>query len=113
MVVRSSAMAAAAGMTALVEEVGDGTRVTLRPCGVGRWVGVAFLSFWLAGWACGEVFALVFLVGWLLASLVRRYGGLPWYRRLRPFFLGLILGDAVSYCLMALLECTLRVGAPA
>jgi hypothetical protein len=33
------------------------------------------------------------LIGWLLNLLVCRYLGLNWYRRLRPFFLGLILGE--------------------
>jgi uncharacterized protein DUF6785/uncharacterized protein DUF6784 len=59
----------------------------------------------------GQIWSSV-LAGWALAAVIRKYGGLPVYRRLRPFFLGLILGDAVTYCLMALLECTLGVGAP-
>jgi hypothetical protein len=60
----------------------------------------------------GQIWSSV-LIGSVLATLIRRYGGLPVYRRLRPFFLGLILGNAVTYCLMALLEATLGVGAPA
>ena len=31
--------------------------VRLRPQGVGRYFGAAFLAFWLCGWAAGEVFA--------------------------------------------------------
>jgi hypothetical protein len=38
-----------------------------------------------------------FLLGWLFKLLVTRYGGLRGYLLLRPFFLGLVLGD----CLMA------------
>src|SRR3712207_7705060 len=44
------------------------------------------------------------LIGWAIAALVRRYGGLKLYRALRPVFLGLILGDAVTYCLVVLIE---------
>jgi hypothetical protein len=57
-----------------------------------------------------QVWSSVF-VGWLISALVRRYGGLKLYRMLRPFFLGLILGDAVTYCLVALIEALVGVGA--
>jgi hypothetical protein len=43
--------------------------IVLRAHGVGRWFVIAFLSFWLAGWATGELFALRMLglpVPWLL-----------------------------------------------
>ena len=33
------------------------------------------------------------LVAWLLKTLILRYGGFGLYRKLLPFFLGLILGD--------------------
>lgn len=33
------------------------------------------------------------LIGWALKALVLKYGGVGWYRRLRPLFLGLILGQ--------------------
>jgi hypothetical protein len=77
------------------------------------WWGISPLGFVVASSEniSGQIWTSV-LVGWVLSALVRRYGGLPVYRRLRPFFLGLILGDAVTYCLMALLEATLGVGAP-
>ena len=32
-------------------------------------------------------------LGWLLKLVVMRYGGVVLYRALRPFFLGLILGQ--------------------
>ena len=32
-------------------------------------------------------------IGWTLKVLILKYGGVPLYRRLRPFFLGLILGQ--------------------
>ncbi|MCA1595521.1 MAG: hypothetical protein LC772_03730 [Chloroflexi bacterium] len=34
-----------------------------------------------------------FLIGWLLNSLITRYGGMSAYRRLLPIFLGLVVGD--------------------
>ena len=34
-----------------------------------------------------------YLIGWALKSLVMRYGSRDAYRRARPFFLGLILGE--------------------
>jgi hypothetical protein len=57
-----------------------------------------------------QIWSSVFL-GWLIAALVRRYGGLRVYRTLRPFFLGLILGDAFTFCLMVLLETLIGVRA--
>jgi hypothetical protein len=33
------------------------------------------------------------LIGWTLKALILKYGGVPLYRRLRPLFLGLILGQ--------------------
>jgi hypothetical protein len=57
------------GATARVEETADGTRVTLRPLGIGRWFGVLFLAVWLAGWAAGEAFAAWFLAGLVGAPL--------------------------------------------
>jgi len=41
----------------------------LRPRGVGRFFGAAFLAFWLCGWAAGEAFALYVLVNGLRALL--------------------------------------------
>ena len=57
-----------------------------------------------------QIWSSVF-IGWVVAALVRRYGGLKIYRAFRPFFLGLILGDAVTYCLVVLLESVLGVRA--
>lgn len=45
-----------------------------------------------------------FFVGWLLKLLVLRYGGAVYYKRFRPFFLGLILGEFVMGILWALLS---------
>lgn len=46
------------------------------------------------------------LVGWALTSLIRRYGGLSLYRRLRPAFLGLILGQFLVSVFMAVFSAT-------
>lgn len=51
----------------------------------------------------GQIWSSV-LLGWAVSTIVRRFGGLTLYRRLRPFFLGLILGDAVTYGLVVLVE---------
>lgn len=42
-----------------------------------------------------DFFWLDMFVAWLVKSLILRYGGMALYRRLLPFFLGLILGDFV------------------
>jgi hypothetical protein len=59
------------GGTAQVEEGPEGRRVTLHPGGPGRWAGMAFLLVWIAGWACGELFAL-----WALATMAGNTVGL-------------------------------------
>jgi hypothetical protein len=51
----------------------------------------------------GQIWSSV-LLGWAISTIVRRFGGLELYRRLRPFFLGLILGDAVTYGVVVLVE---------
>jgi hypothetical protein len=56
----------------------------------------------------GQIWGGAF-IGWLISSLVKRYGGMPVHRRLRPFFLGLILGDVVVYCTVVLLESVIGV----
>jgi hypothetical protein len=43
-----------------------------------------------------------FLLAWAVKSVVLRYGGMKLYRRLMPFFLGLILGDYVVPLLWAM-----------
>ncbi|MFQ3549417.1 MAG: DUF6785 family protein, partial [Armatimonadota bacterium] len=44
-----------------------------------------------------------FFIGWLAKSVILRYGGATSYKRFRPFFLGLILGEFASAILWALL----------
>jgi hypothetical protein len=47
------------------------------------------------------------LLGWTIATIVRRYGGLRLYRSLRPAFLGLVLGQFLISVAMALFSATL------
>jgi hypothetical protein len=44
-----------------------------------------------------------FLLGWLLKTLITRYGGLRVYNQLLPLFLGLIVGDALHNGLWGLI----------
>ncbi len=44
------------------------------------------------GWAM-EQFWLMILLGWLAKAIIVRYGGLTGYKAMRPFFLGIVLGD--------------------
>ena len=46
-------------------------------------------------WVAGQIWCSVFLV-WVFKSLVLKLGGLSAYRRIQPFFLGLILGNIVA-----------------
>lgn len=46
------------------------------------------------GWAM-ENFWLMVLFGWMVKSIIVRYGGLMAYHALRPLFLGLVMGDLV------------------
>jgi hypothetical protein len=48
-----------------------------------------------ANWKTGHIFASA-LLAWLLKFLILRYGGPKLYKSLRPFFLGLILGEIVA-----------------
>ena len=53
--------------------------------------------------AAGKMFFTV-LVAWMIKSMVLRYGGPRLFHRLRPFFLGLILGEFVPRGIVALIE---------
>lgn len=54
-----------------------GPSASLRPSGIGRYFGAAFLLVWLGGWAIGEIVALGFL--FLLArSVVGSIINVPW-----------------------------------
>jgi len=40
-----------------------------------------------------------FLIGWLVKSILLRFGGQDWANRVRPFMIGLILGNAAAMVL--------------
>lgn len=48
-----------------------------------------------ANWKTGHIFGSA-LLAWFLKMVILRYGGPQLYRNMRPFFLGLILGEIVS-----------------
>jgi len=54
------------------------------------------LGYLIAGTPTARFLWVPFLLGWLIKLLVTRYGGLTLYRRLIPFFLGVIVGDNVA-----------------
>jgi membrane protein YdbS with pleckstrin-like domain len=55
----------------------DGASASLRPSGIGRYFGAAFLMIWLGGWALGEAFALGFLI-LLVRSVAGSVIGASW-----------------------------------
>ena len=48
-----------------------------------------------ANWKTGHIFCAA-LLAWFLKLVILRYGGPQLYRNLRPFFLGLILGEIIA-----------------
>ncbi|MDD5679473.1 MAG: hypothetical protein PHW60_16005 [Kiritimatiellae bacterium] len=51
----------------------------------------------------GQWFAPAFLVGWLVKSLVTKYGGHTAYRRLKPLMFGLIAGELTAGVLIIII----------
>lgn len=64
-----------------------GGELRFRPSGAGRFVGAAFLSLWICGWAAGEAFALFILVKGLIALAT----GQPLSGQEEPLPIGLAL----------------------
>lgn len=65
------------------------------------------LGYALCGSWTMKVFWFPCMVAWIIKVLVLRYGGMNLYRRLRPFFLGLVLGEftvAVLFTLPAIIN---------
>lgn len=58
------------------------------------------------------VYASMFFVGWLIKSVIMRYGGATIYKSARPFFLGLILGEFSAAIIWAILSIFLGVRGP-
>ncbi len=49
------------------------------------------------------------LIAWLAKIFVMRHGGLRSFRAVRPFFIGLVLGDVVLGCFWSLLGAILKL----
>lgn len=67
------------------------------------------------GILCASVYALKMLwtsifVGWLVKSLIQRYGGMKGYLFFLPFFLGFILGDVLNAIVWVLMGYQTDVG---
>jgi len=53
-----------------------------------HYIGFAIGDAWVMGWAWGCVF-----LGWLIKLFILKLGGQAWYTKLKPIFLGMILGQ--------------------
>ncbi len=73
----------------------------LYPLGYALWGSWTMIVFWFP-----------ILVAWLIKSLLLRYAGMKAYMRLRPFFLGLILGEFFMALLWATAGCIWRIPGP-
>ena len=69
------------------------------------WRGLVTLASWTM-----QQFGFSFLLGWLAKSLIVRSGGLRLYVKLRPFFLGLVLGDVIIATVMTVVGFVTGVG---
>ncbi|MFQ6096806.1 MAG: DUF6785 family protein [Armatimonadota bacterium] len=70
------------------------------------------LGFALMGSWTMIVFWFPILVGWLIKTVVVRYAGMKTYMVVRPFFLGLILGEFFMAIVWAGIGCIWRLPAP-
>lgn len=70
------------------------------------------LSFALSGSWSMIVFWCPIFIAWVIKSLVLRYGGMKIYSNLRPFFLGLVLGEFSQAVVWAALAAIWRLRAP-
>ena len=85
---------------------------------------LAFLRLQLYWWPlhplgfvmCGSWSLVVYwfpiFVAWVLKSIVVHYGGLKGYRKARPFFLGLIMGEMTIAVILTLLDAIWHIPAP-
>lgn len=49
----------------------------------------------------GQRFYFSFLLGWVIKSIIMKYGGIRLYRKLKPFVIGLIAGELLGHlCLL-------------
>jgi len=70
------------------------------------------LSFALSGSWSMIVFWCPIFIAWIIKTVVLRYGGMKVYSNLRPFFLGLILGEFSQAVIWATLAAVWRLRAP-
>lgn len=59
-------------------------------------IGILFFDSWFMGLAWPSIF-----IGWLLTRSITIYGGAGLYKQMKPFFMGLILGEIFSVILWA------------
>jgi len=52
------------------------------------------------------------LIAWMMATAIRRYGGLRLYRSVRPVFLGLVLGQFLTQGALAIISSVFGIGLP-
>jgi hypothetical protein len=83
------------------------------------WARAAFVGFPFhpLGFAMSATWGVVvlwfsMLVAWLIKAPLLRYGGMALYRRVRPFFLGMIFGEFFSAAVWALLALLFHVETP-
>jgi hypothetical protein len=57
----------------------------------------------------GQMMAVSFLLGWLLKTLMTRYGGAGAYQRFKPLMIGLIAGDLIGSVIPFLIGTFLRI----
>jgi hypothetical protein len=49
-----------------------------------------------SSWAMDNILWGAAFAGWLIVAITKRFGSLPLYRRLRPAFIGLVIGNYVG-----------------
>jgi hypothetical protein len=60
---------------------------------------------WIAG-----VIWFSFFIGWLMKYFVLKFGSVGEYRRLRPIFLGSVIGESLIGCIWVIVNMFARVG---
>jgi hypothetical protein len=60
-----------------------------------HWWRIHPLGFIGSGWLTAQIWFSVF-IAWFLKSVIMKYGGMPRFLAARPFFIGLILGEATT-----------------
>jgi hypothetical protein len=75
------------------------------------WWPVSPIGYIMASsWAMDNILWGAALVGWLIVSTSKRFGGLPLYRRLHPAFIGLVIGSYVGGGVFGLLTTIMAYG---